>query len=571
MRNTMPQGNRPRNSQNSQPFLPWLLIIISVTVIVGVSLFAVFQFGLFNGGKGPGSPGQGTQTVLTPTLPAGTDISANFGSRQNHSFPIPSTLFGFNGLKKTDSANSIFTYIKQAHIDLARIGVDMSVNFPTSASLSNASQQQWSDLDQQLSQVQSQGLHPIVTLAYTPTWLQPQAALCPSGISATHVMPTLFQNGTDAGVTIWGQLAALVVAHIDQKFPGVHPAYEIWNEPDGTNFLCVPNNSQPQAEQTKLQQYEAIYSAAASQMEQQAQRDNVQIEIGGPALAFPRGHAKMWISALVNDPGVAQYLDFISYHHYLFPGSNDTWDKLLARTQSGSIGVAAEYEQIAAIVRAGKQPNPQSTPILIDEYNTNTGPSDCCRLDPTYGPLWNALFVADLLNIPTDPQVTNAASLGVVGGLAYFSIVQPPPSDQFCMFGSSSGGTNCNLTGNIQPYPQFYTYELLGDSSYLDISNGGYMVASSTQVKGLVVCSFYTGTKDNILIINTTGTNYASLGVVLQTPGSIQTTASLYTLNQEHPQIGSQQIGLVPTTNGYKTGVAVPAFSTVALSVNVAG
>lgn len=558
MRNNIPQGYRAPNSPSP---VRWLLLMLAIALIVGVSVFAVFYYGVFNGGRGTVP---GTRTSSTPVIPSGIAITANFGSRQNHSYPIPSTLFGFNGLKKINSSSAIFNYLKQAHITLARIGLDVPTTFPTPASLINPSQQQWSDFDQQMTLVQSQGMHAIVTIAYTPSWLQPQITPCAAGVSTSHVMPTLIQNGVDVGVTEWGELAALAVAHVDQKFPGVHPEYEIWNEPDGVNFLCVPNNAQ--AEQTRLQQYEAIYIAAASHMKQQALRDHTTINVGGPALAFPRGHARMWINALVNDSNVAPYLDFISYHHYLNAGPNDTWDKLLARTQNDRIGVAAEYQQIAAAVRTGKQPHPQSTPIYIDEYNTNTGPPDCCRHDKIYGPLWNALFVADLLNTVTDTHAPNGPAHAVVGGLAYFSIAQPPPSDQFCMFGTRN--MDCSLDSNVQPYPQYYAYQLLGDSRYLDITNRGYVVPSSSTVHGLMVCSFYTTTKDNLLIINTTGTSYSSLGVLLQAPGSIQRTGSLYTLDQSHPQIGSEPLGLIATPNGYEAGITIAAYSIVAISVS---
>ncbi|HKV58820.1 MAG TPA: hypothetical protein VJO32_11090 [Ktedonobacteraceae bacterium] len=562
MYNNMPQGNQPPRRPDSP--LRWILLFTAIALIVGVSVFGVVYFGVFKGGSS--TPTAGTQTALTPIIPSGTTITADFNSRQNHSYPIPSTLFGFNGLKKTNSSNTIFNYLKQAHLNLARIGVDVPTTFPTAASMTDPAQQQWTDLDQQMTIVQSRGMQPIVTIAYTPSWLQPQTTPCASSTSTSHVMPTLIQNGANDGVIKWGALAAQIVAHVDQKFPGVHPKYEIWNEPDGVTFLCVPNTAQ--AEQTRLQQYESIYVAAASQMKQQAQRDNTQINVGGPALSFPRGHAKMWITALVNNAAVAQYLDFVSYHHYLYPGSKDTWDSLLARTQNGQIGVAAEYEQIAAIVHAGKQPHPQSTPIYIDEYNTNTGPADCCRLDKTYAPLWNALFVADLLNTVVDTHSPNGAAQTVVGGLAYFSIAQPPPSDRFCMFGTINSGMDCSLNANIQPYPQYYTYQLLGDSRYLDITNGGYVIPSSSTDKSLVVSSFYTSTKDNVVIINTSSKSYSALGVLLQTPGSIQTTGSVYTLDQDHSQIGSGQVGLISTANGYEAGVTVPAYSVVAISVN---
>src|SRR5215471_17353428 len=45
MSNNMPQGYRPRNAVS--PIL-WILIIGSIALIVGLSVFAIFYFGVFN-------------------------------------------------------------------------------------------------------------------------------------------------------------------------------------------------------------------------------------------------------------------------------------------------------------------------------------------------------------------------------------------------------------------------------------------------------------------------------------------------------------------------------------------
>src|SRR5258708_27245711 len=55
-------------------------------------------------------------------------------------------------------------------------------------------------------------------------------------------------------------------------------------------------------------------------------------------------------------------------------------------------GVAALFENVSSIVHKGKQPNAQSTPIFIDEYNTTTSSIDCCRNDKTFAPLWMLCF-----------------------------------------------------------------------------------------------------------------------------------------------------------------------------------
>src|SRR5260370_7839443 len=125
-------------------------------------------------------------------------------------------------------------------------------------------------------------------------------------------------NGQDSGPQAWGKLAALIVVHVDQKFPQAHALYEIWNQPDGNQFLCMPKGD-TNADADRVTAYKAIYAAAAPLMRQQANKDGVQIKIGGPALVYAlQNHLHMWLPALLNDPSIYPSFDFISYHPNLY-------------------------------------------------------------------------------------------------------------------------------------------------------------------------------------------------------------------------------------------------------------
>lgn len=127
---------------------------------------------------------------------------------------------------------------------------------------------------------------------------------------------------------------------------------------------------------------------------------------------------------------------------------------------------------------------------------------------------------------------------------------------------------DCAQNGSIQPYPQYYTYQLLNDSHFCDMTNGGYITnAAVGKPAGLVASGFYTSTKDNVLIVNTSGTAYTQLTLALQNPGLANPTASVYTLNSSHPQIGTSSVTLSAVSGGYTVTISVPAYSTVALSL----
>ena len=198
-------------------------------------------------------------------------------------------------------------------------------------------------------------------------------------------------------ISQWGEMAASVVAHVDQKFPGLLQDYEIWNEAELPTSLCISDYD------IRLNTYVSMFAAAASAMYAQAKADGQTIRTGGPTIV-ELNIAPYWLPELLNNPSTAPYVDFVSFHLYI-SGQNDIndgmdWPQLYAFTQSSTRGVAYYYQMIESLVRAGQQPNPESTPIYITEFNTNWAFAvDCCRNHPTYGPLWNSLAITDFLNV----------------------------------------------------------------------------------------------------------------------------------------------------------------------------
>src|SRR5258708_540051 len=198
---------------------------------------------------------QKEQTLKQNAASGSGDITADYSTRQNTSHPISSHFAGMNGFSKIQGNAQIYSYLAPSHFDLMRVSVDMVGTFPA------AGQQNWAQLDSLMGAIQAQHVQPILTIGYTPTWLQPSSNPC--GLASSHVLPT--------SVSAWGQLAAAVVAHMDTTFPAVHPLYELWNEPDGMPFLCV-TPADPTPHHTRLITYKHIYAAAAPLMKQQAQR-----------------------------------------------------------------------------------------------------------------------------------------------------------------------------------------------------------------------------------------------------------------------------------------------------------
>src|SRR5258708_35690954 len=89
------------------------------------------------------------------------------------------------------------------------------------------------------------------------------------------------------------------------------------------------------------------------------------------------------------------------------------------------------------------------------------------------------------------------------------------------MFGVVDANMDCGKQGStLQPYPQYYAYELLGGSNYLNITNGGHVAnAASSNLSGVYGAGFYTQSRDSLGIVNTTSTGYTTLNILSQHPG----------------------------------------------------
>jgi hypothetical protein len=515
----------------------------------------------------PSTPGShtvtGTDTVThqsySSKVTVYSKVAVDFGGRSNALHVVPPYMFGAEHL---DSLNTQADrdMVARAGITYARFYSNIPLVFPTKASVSAPL---WNKVDFHFQQIgQATGMHIMVQLLQSPPWLVPTGACHTSGAAA---MPT--------DVNAWANLAALYVAHLDQKFPTLQFDYEIWNEPN-TGALCSPTGNQ-------LADYQKLYAAASAAMKTQAAKDGKTIRIGGPGTA---GLQKTWIQALLSNPATYPRVDFVSYHSYLFSNKelNAKWDtyngvqSVVDRTQDSGIDPRNTYLFASQTVAAGKQPNAANTPIFNTEYNMNWQFAlNCCSNNPTFAPIWNSLFVADLLN------TVYGGAHNVPGHIVYFGATagkQPGCTAAtcpryFCLLGTIDAAMDCPYapTGTPQAYPQYYAYQLIAATPYLGLQNGGHMAASISSPPvsagaGLVVSAFFNSTQDSILIINPTSQAFPSLTVSATNTGYTATNGTLYQIVNGQ-QIRSAPITLTQSGTAITTHLAVPAYSVQAISI----
>src|SRR6266542_364786 len=474
-------------------------------------------------------------------------ISVDFGSRSSTSGPIPSGLF--------TASLSYFTGWSSAGL-LTQAGLTGVRLYANIQSVYATQTPDWTKIDPTITSIKNAGMRPILQLVFTPSWLQPSPNPC-SGITDLY-------RSAPRDLNAWANIAASYVTHMNAKFPGLIQDYEIWNEPDIAGFLCVADKT----DATRRSTYFSIYAAAGPAMRAAAGSNTV--HIGGPVISAPDQHATSWIQPFVTNSSLAPYIDFVSYHHYFGYNNHLTWDSgtdnVYSRTQGPSRGVISIYNKVAAIVKSGLQPNPTSTPIYITEYNVDSDTTvDCCRNSPQYAPVWNAMFVADLLN-----TVYQGAGR-LPGKLNYYSISNPYIG--ICLLGTIDAAMDCAYpsSGSPSPYPQLVAYKLLAASQYLGLASGGNNATSvsppATQA-GIVVAGFYNSNQDSVLLVNPTATNFSQIAVNLLNPGYASASGTRYLLNSSNQGISSQTLSLASNgSGGFTAKVDLPPYSVVGIKV----
>jgi hypothetical protein len=469
-------------------------------------------------------------------------ISVDFDSRSNNLYAVPANMFGAERLESLHDAADL-DMVKAAGITYARMYAEIPVVFATSTP-------NWAPLDAAIRKVSaSGGVHVILQMYQSPSWLQQNGC-------GLYSMPK--------DLNAWASIAAQYVQHMDITHPGIVTDYEIWNEPNVS--LCVPAGT------NSMNEYMTLYAATAPPMKAQAATDGSTIHIGGPGTA---GLNPSYVTAMLNDPVISKNIDFMSYHQYLFGGSQigakwDTYNgvpSVYQKTQNALTDPAITYEYASTLVGGGTQPQGANLPIYVSEYNLNSSfNKDCCRDDPIYGPLWNGLYVADLLNVVY--AYNNAPK--PVTRIVYYAATAPP---YFCLIGEIDANMDCAYPANTppQPYPQYFTYELIAGPTYLGLESGGYMAKSispATLGNGIVVTAFYTPTLDAVVVINPGKDTYTDMPVVITNTGLKSPAGTLYQIvNGQSIQSSSVSLQSQGGTS-YSTTITVPPYSVQAISMH---
>ena len=106
--------------------------------------------------------------------------------------------------------------------------------------------------------------------------------------------------------------------------------------------------------------YRAIFAAAPPHIKHHATLDGKSIRVGGPVLS---AYSASWLTSLLTNPGTKDYVDFLSYHQYMY-GTNalpvqwDTYngnESLYELTQDPSKGPVGLYNKVVGPSCGGRR------------------------------------------------------------------------------------------------------------------------------------------------------------------------------------------------------------------------
>lgn len=464
----------------------------------------------------------------------GVSVTVNLGNRTG-GVTIPKNILGTEYLESLPTGTQ--SKVVSAGFTAARYRLQLDQVFPTSTNAPS-----WGLITSDIGKLKAAGvLNPIVMIENTPKSLGSSLNCPPANLSA------------------WGALAAQVAAHIEQTYPRYVQYYEIWNEPNTTN-MCGATSA------ARAAKYIPLYAAAAPQIKAAVTKvDGATALVGGPATAGVDAD----FAPLLTNSTTAPYVDFYSYHFYVGTSTNISqgmgWDTstnhLYSMILNSGSGVQRRYMEAVDTVKTAKTPKGANTPIFYDEYNDDWDfVNDCCRNTPKYSPLYNSMVVAQVFN-----SVYHGANQ-VPSNMTYFAAAQVT----FCILAIPDSSWDCQKAvtqAQAQPYPQWYTYNLIFGGSYLDLKDGGHMATSiSSPPAGLIATAYWTPYSDSVLIINPTGNSFSPVTLQIDNPGG-KTNATLYTINVANPHVSSWPAHMLSVSGGTQTTFDVPAYSVLAVSL----
>lgn len=269
MSNNIPQGYRPRSTVS--PIL-WILIIGSIALIVGLSVFAIFYFGIFSQGS----------------TPNGTPVSTGI-SNGSPGAGGPCTIDSPYGFTTITADSQLVTLYKQLNVCWVRYQVHWN-KIETSPGVYD-----WSEVDKAIATMNAANIFVDFPIQSAPLWHKTQ--LC----FGVNYLP---------GASDMAQFATIIATRYDGKHGHGHiDSFEIGNEEYDQHFT----GSQATSELCrKASNYGPVLKAGYLAIK--AVNPHVTVGMFGQWL-HNIDHIRTFMTDLYSG-GYGPYMDYMNFHFY---------------------------------------------------------------------------------------------------------------------------------------------------------------------------------------------------------------------------------------------------------------
>lgn len=422
----------------------------------------------------PKQPGDVVVTVRVPKLPvsatvAGQSALSTSGTPGNM---INENLIGVDGPGPAGAVAGM----KEIGVHWVRTDASLQSTY-NGQPVYNCSTGAWNPvlLDKNIQRIHAEGAQPLVIVDYTP--------ICLATLPYATANPNYSPPDIGADAQKWSALVTQMAYH-EITTEGVR-AFEIWNEPDWIFW-----DGQP-----KLTSYLTLYKITAQALEAGAQKANVKIEVGGPAMADVTTKPDLSFLLPLAELAVRDHLplNFISWHLYANdpysgPSPSDPGGMCF---QKGPVVPAPPGEiPSSGVPTSGTLPNetfplkpPDTVPcwykpnISASYYGTSIRQ---VRAVLTKFPSLHPKLWIDEWNVGAEYDARQSTSYGAAFAAAVLQSVQNAGGSRMCFYNTSDGNSEYTGSGllysNLSPKPVWYTmlfwHKLAGKIVPAKVENG---------------------------------------------------------------------------------------------------
>lgn len=265
----------------------WLLVATAIGLVVGISVFSIFYYGVFHNSGSPGNPSvSASPTAATTTVANGSPVPVGNGHCSKDS------PYGFTTIHADDQLAAVY---RQLNVCWVRYQYHWGVDGNKPGIETSPGVYNWNDIDTAIQTMNKAGIYVDFAIEYAPKW---------------DLVQTCFGTPYLTGPDQMRQFATILATRYDGKHGhGFISSFEIGNEEYDQHF----SGSQATSEQCRQAgNYGPILQAGYEAIK--AANPNVTVGMFGQWY-HNINHIRTFFTDLFSQ-GYGKYMDYMNFHYY---------------------------------------------------------------------------------------------------------------------------------------------------------------------------------------------------------------------------------------------------------------